>query len=277
MSDLEEIEEDVAEAKDDVAAPDNAIARILNQWVCETPKDLYIPPDALEVFLEVFEGPLDLLLYLIRKHNLDILDIPVAAITKQYLAYIDIMKFMKIEIIADYLEMAAVLAEIKSRMLLPRNNVEEEEEEDPRAKLVQRLQEYEQMKLAAEELDKIPRKERDIFTVSAAKPELSSCAPVPEVEFSDLLNAFKDVIKRLDLNSKHSIEKEPLSVRERMTIILSSLIEDKFMEFTKFFSKSEGRAGLVVTFIAILELVRDRNLELIQSEPYAPIYVRLAQ
>lgn len=275
MNDLES--EIISSEQAEASAPSNAIARILNEWVCETPKDLYIPPDALEVFLEVFEGPLDLLLYLIRKHNLDILDIPVATITKQYLAYIDLMKFMKIEIIADYLEMAAVLAEIKSRMLLPRNNVEEEEEEDPRARLVQRLQEYEQIKLAAEELDKIPRKERDIFTGSAAKPNMDFCAPVPEVDFAELMFAFKDVIKRLDLNSKHSIEKEPLSVRERMTIILSSLEEDKFMEFTRFFHRSEGRAGLVVTFIAILELVRDRNLELIQSEPYAPIYVRLVQ
>ncbi|MBT4963877.1 MAG: segregation/condensation protein A [Francisellaceae bacterium] len=259
------------------SAPENAIARILDEWVCEVPKDLYIPPDALEVFLEVFEGPLDLLLYLIRKHNLDILDIPVAVITKQYLAYIEIMQFVKIEVIADYLEMAAVLTEIKSRMLLPRNKVELEEEEDPRARLAQKLQEYEQMKLAAQDIDALPRKERDIFRGSIAQPESNIPAQMPELDFPDLLMAFKDVIKRLDLNSKHSIEREALSVRERMTIILSTLETDKFMEFSCFFYKSEGRAGLIVTFIAILELVRDCNLELIQSEPYAPIYVRLTQ
>ena len=187
------------------------------------------------------------------------------------------MKFVKIEIIADYLEMAAILVEIKSRMMLPRNNVEEEEEEeDPRAKLVRKLQEYEQIKKAAQDLDELPRKERDLFTGSITKIESDTSTIMAEVDFPELLAAFKDVIKRMDLNSKHSIEKEPLSVRERMTIILSTLEADKFTEFTHFFTKVEGRAGLIVTFIAILELVRDRHLELIQTEQYAPIYVRLA-
>lgn len=241
------------------------------------PHDLYIPPDAMLVFLEVFEGPLDLLLYLIRKNNLDILNIPVAEITKQYIGYIDLMQVLKLELVAEYLEMAAILIEIKSRMLLPKPKTEEEEEEDPRAELIRRLQEYERIKKAAINLDSIDRKERDIFIASAKPPVLEMKRPHPEVELEEVLQALADVLKRVDLQTAHNIERETLSVRDRMGIILSKLEDDKFVEFRNFFTAEEGRLGVVVTFLAILEMTRERILELVQSEQYAPIYVRLVQ
>jgi segregation and condensation protein A len=242
----------------------------------DLPADLYIPPDALRIFLEIFEGPLDLLLYLIRKNNLDILDIPVAAITKQYVDYIDFMDNMKIEIAAEYLEMAAILTEIKSRMLLPRTKHEEEIEADPRAELVRKLQEYEKIKFAATQLDAIPRKERDLFTVTAKPPDLKLHRVDPDVDLNEILLAFRDVLKRADLQTAHNIERETLSVRERMSIILSKLHDDKFVNFINFFTYEEGRIGVVVTFLAILEMVKEKILELVQSEQFAPIYVRLA-
>lgn len=240
------------------------------------PEDLYIPPDALEVFLEAFEGPLDLLLYLIRKQNLNILDIPVAEITRQYMEYIELMREMRFELAAEYLVMAAMLAEIKSRLLLP-NPAGEEDEDDPRAELIRRLQEYERFKKAAEELDELPRRWRDTFAASAKEPPLpSETKQIPEVQLQDLIFAFKEVLHRASLKTSHHVRRESLSVRERMTRVLESLQEGKFIPFYDCFDLDEGRAGVVVTFIAILELFRNSVIEVVQSEPFAPIYIKAA-
>ncbi len=237
------------------------------------PEDLYIPPDALEVFLEAFEGPLDLLLYLIKRQNLDILSLPVAEITRQYMQYIELMEDMRFELAAEYLLMAAMLAEIKSRMLLPRP-IELNDEDDPRAELIRRLQEYERFKKAAEDIDAIPRLERDIFTLSIQPPELQGEKPLPEVDLRDVLSAFKDVLRRADMFSHHHIRREALSVRERMSRVLQRLADNQFAEFTSLFSLQEGRAGVVVTLLAILQLVKERIIELVQSKPFAPIYLK---
>jgi len=248
---------------------------VSGQQVTAFPEDLYIPPDAMRVILEVFEGPLDLLLYLIKKHNLDILDIPVARITHQYIEYIELMQYTQLELVAEYLEMAALLAEIKSRMLLPKPKNMDEDEVDPRAELVRRLQEYEQIKVAAEKMAAMPRLGCDMFSSSVSIPDLSVAKVHPELDLTELLYAFKDVLKRADLQIAHNIEREVLTVRERMSRIMRQLQTDKFVNFVDFFDYSEGRLGLVVTFLAILELTREWVLELVQSEPFAPIYVRL--
>jgi len=239
------------------------------------PEDLYIPPDALEVFLEAFEGPLDLLLYLIKRQNLDILDIPIAHITAQYMQYIAMMEEMRFELAAEYLLMAAMLAEIKSRMLLPRPE-SENEEDDPRAELVRRLQEYERFRMAAENLDELPRMGRDTYISHAEPPELEKIKPLPEVDLRDLLLAFKDVLSRADMYTHHQIQREPLSVRERMSNVLAALKADSFTEFTSLFTIEEGRRGVVVTFMAVLELLKETLIDLVQSEPFAPIYVKAA-
>jgi segregation and condensation protein A len=239
------------------------------------PKDLYIPPDALEVFLEAFEGPLDLLLYLIKRQNIDILDIPIFDITKQYVEYIEMMQVMRIEIAGEYLVMAAMLAEIKSRMLLPRPT-ESEEEDDPRAELIRRLQEYERFKQAAEDIDELPRMERDIFMAKAALPELHHDRPLPEVDLRELLLAFKDAMARADMFSHHQIQREALSVRERMSLVLSKISADGFTDYTTLFSIEEGRRGVVVTLLAILELVKGQLIDMVQSEPYSPIHIKVA-
>jgi segregation and condensation protein A len=240
------------------------------------PKDLYIPPEALEVFLEAFEGPLDLLLYLIKRQNLDVLDIPIAEITRQYMEYVEMMKALNLELAADYLVMAAMLAEIKSRMLLPRP-VEAEDEEDPRAELVRRLQEYERFKQAAEDIDAMPRMNRDVFQAAAKTPDLKLVKPEPEVDMKELLLAFKEVLTRAEMFSHHHISRETLTVRERMSQVLSTLSPDKFTEFTTLFNPEEGRLGVVVTFLAILELIKESLVELIQTEPYEPIHVKVAE
>ena len=237
------------------------------------PQDLYIPPDALLVFLEAFEGPLDLLLYLIKRQNIDILNIPIAAITKQYMEYIHLMEKLELELAAEYLVMAAMLAEIKSRMLLPRP-VADDDEDDPRAELVRRLQEYEQFKQAAEDLDALDRLEREIHLTSIDLPKLEIDVPLPEVSLNDLMSAFRDVVNRAEQFASHHIEREPLSVRERMVIVLERISAEKFTNFADFFDPAEGRMGVVVSFIAILELLRESLIELVQSEPYAPIYVK---
>ena len=239
------------------------------------PEDLYIPPDALEVFMEAFEGPLDLLLYLIKRQNLDVLDIPISNITKQYMQYIDMMESMRFELAAEYLLMAAMLAEIKSRMLLPRPE-SEEDETDPRAELVRRLQEYERFKQAAENLDEIPRQERDSWVAKAEAPPLELTRPEPEVDLRELLIAFKDILNRVDISSSHMIQRETLSIREKMTDVLSSVSADGFTDFTSLFSFDEGRKGIVVTFMAILELLKGAMIDLVQSESFAPIYVKSA-
>ncbi len=239
------------------------------------PLDLYIPPDALEVFLDAFEGPLDLLLYLIKRQNLDILEIPVAAITDQYMAYVELMTELRLELAAEYLVMAAMLAEIKSRMLLPRAAAEDEEEEDPRAELIRRLQEYERFKNAALDLDALPRLERDHFPTQAAVPPGHSRRLPPAVDLREVLLALRDVMARADLFTRHRVERESLSLRERMSLVLDRLSSGEFVPFTDLFPLHEGRAGVVVTFLAILELTRSASLELVQAESFAPIHVRL--
>lgn len=244
------------------------------QPLMELPKDLYIPPDALEVFLEAFEGPLDLLLYLIRKHNLDILDIPIAEITRQYISYIDLMSSLQLELAAEYLVMAATLAEIKSRMLLPRPPSEEEEEEDPRAELVRRLQLYEQFKQAALDVDELPRQGRDTFDALALVPDWEKQKPHPEVDFQELLYALSDVLKRADMIQSHHVSFETITVREAMAYILNTINAQDFTEFKQLFQPETGRQGVIVTFLALLELLREAMIELVQSEPFAPIHVR---
>ncbi|MEM7563028.1 MAG: ScpA family protein [Pseudomonadota bacterium] len=237
------------------------------------PQDLYIPPDALLVFLEAFEGPLDLLLYLIKRQNIDILNIPIAAITRQYMEYIHLMENLELELAAEYLVMASMLAEIKSRMLLPRP-VESDDEDDPRAELIRRLQEYEQFKQAAEDLDALDRLEREIHLPNFDIPEFEIEMPQAEVSINDLMTAFRDVVNRAEQFASHHVEREPLSVRERMVVVLEKISAEEFTGFIDFFDPSEGRMGVVVSFIAILELLKESLIELVQSEPYAPIYVK---
>lgn len=244
--------------------------------VTQLPQDLYIPPHALKVFLEAFEGPLDLLLYLIRRQNLDILDIPIADITKQYVEYIEMMHELQLELAGEYLLMAAMLAEIKSRMLLPRSDEHEEDEDDPRAELVRRLQEYERYKKAAEDLNALPRMERDLFQGSADVTQRTRDVDPPDVSMQDLLLAFKDVLSRAEMFAHHHIQREPLSVRQRMSEVLSTLVSENFTDFSELFDPEEGRMGVAVTFIALLELLRERLIELVQAEPYSPIHIRAA-
>ncbi|PIQ43846.1 MAG: segregation/condensation protein A [Gammaproteobacteria bacterium CG11_big_fil_rev_8_21_14_0_20_46_22] len=254
--------------------PSDFVIKIKGQLITELPQDLYIPPEALEVFLETFQGPLDLLLYLIKKQNLDILDIPIADITEQYMGYVEIMKAINLELAAEYLVMAATLAEIKSRMLLPKSPHDEEMEDDPRAELVRRLQEYERFKRAAEDLDALPRQERDIFVANAEPVELSVVKKLPHIELNDMLKALRAVMRRAALQAHHHVQMEPLSIRERMSTILDTLSQSNFRAFTSFFSKKEGRLGVVVTFIAMLELMKVGMIEFVQAEPYAPIHLR---
>ncbi|EKD73028.1 MAG: hypothetical protein ACD_45C00478G0005 [uncultured bacterium] len=253
------------------------IAIIRGQALTILPKDLYIPPDAMEVFLEAFAGPLDLLLYLIKKQNLDILDIPIAEVTRQYMEYVELMKEISLELAAEYLVMAAILAEIKSRMLLPRPENHEGIEEDPRAELIRRLQEYERIKKAAEDLDRLPRHGRDTFTASADLPDMEVTQPKPTVSLQELLIALAEVIKRAELNASHQLHREPLSIHERMTRILSALQEKKFVSFSSLFTLTEGRPGVVVTFLAMLELLKDHLIEFVQTTPFAPIHLKVAE
>ncbi|HEY5760157.1 MAG TPA: segregation/condensation protein A [Steroidobacter sp.] len=244
----------------------------------QLPRDLYIPPDALQVFLTAFEGPLDLLLYLIRKQNLDILNIPIAEITRQYMKYIEVMAELQLELAGEYLLMAAMLAEIKSRMLLPRPAAAEgTEEDDPRAELVRRLQEYERFKKAAEDIDKLNRLERDNITASAELEERQIVKLLPDVTLKEMLDAFRDVLSRAEKFAHHHISRERLSQRERMTEILARLQTVAFFQFSELFKPEEGRMGVTVTFIAILELMKEGLIEIVQAEAYAPIHVRTAQ
>jgi segregation and condensation protein A len=249
-------------------------AIVQGQPLTQVPNDLYIPPDALEVFLEAFEGPLDLLLYLIRRQNLDILDIPIAEITRQYMAYIGMLEELQFELAAEYLVMAAILAEIKSRMLLPRPSGDDEDEDDPRAELVRRLQEYERFKQAAEDLDDLPREGRDFAVVEAFVTDRKVIQVPPEVDLQDMLEALRDVLARAELFTHHQIAMEPLSVRERMTAIIDRLRENPYLEFHQFFTAKEGRMGVVVTFLALMELTRERVVDLVQNNPLGQIYVK---
>jgi len=245
--------------------------------ITQLPRDLYIPPQALEVFLEAFEGPLDLLLYLIRRQNLDILDIPIAEITRQYMDYILLMQDLNLELAGEYLLMAAMLAEIKSRMLLPRSRDADEhaEEEDPRAELVRRLQEYERFKRAAEDVDALERMERDVFQVTAEVVDRKVVRLPPRVTLQEMLVAFRDVVQRAAMFAHHHVQREALSVRQRMSDVLSALESQGLVEFVGLFRPEEGRMGVTVTFVALLELMREGLIEVVQAEVYAPLHVRL--
>ncbi|WP_350297040.1 ScpA family protein [Limnohabitans sp. Rim8] len=253
-----------------------AVARLYDEPLFSMPADLYIPPDALEVFLEAFEGPLDLLLYLIRKQNFNIMDIPMAAVTRQYLTYVDEIRQHNLELAGEYLLMAAMLIEIKSRMLLPPKKVAEgQEPEDPRAELVRRLLEYEQMKLASMRLNEMPHFGRD-FIKAQVYIEQSLQPRFPDVHLVELQEAWRDILKRATLVQHHKISREELSVREHMSIVLRHLQGRKFVEFEHLFDPSRGTPVLVVTFIALLELAKETLIEITQAEAFAPIYVRLA-
>ncbi|MBV8802206.1 MAG: segregation/condensation protein A [Gammaproteobacteria bacterium] len=252
------------------------IAIVSGQALTSLPKDLFIPPNAMEVFLEAFEGPLDLLLYLIKKQNLDILNIPIAEVTRQYMDYVELMSQVSLELAAEYLVMAALLAEIKSRMLLPRPENAEGIEEDPRAELIRRLQEYERFKKVADELDQLPRQGRDTFVASAGIDNMVFEKPLPEVDLKELLLAFADVLKRAQLTASHQIQMEPLSVRERMTRLLSALEGKEFITFSSLFTLEEGRLGIVVSFLAMLELLKDHLIEFVQATPFGPIHLKAA-
>ena len=249
-------------------------ALVYGEAVTELPLDLYIPPDALEVFLEAFEGPLDLLLYLIRKQNIDILDIPVAEITRQYMGYVELMKTVRLELAAEYLVMAAMLAEIKSRMLLPRSAELEEQEDDPRAELIRRLQEYERFKSASEDLDELPRVGRDLHVPRLEAPGARARKLLPEVNLEELLVSMAQVLRRAEMFESHQISRETLSTRERMSDVLERLKHGGFVPFVELFRIEEGRLGVVVTFMAVLELIKESLVELVQNEPFAPIHVR---
>jgi segregation and condensation protein A len=242
--------------------------------ISQLPRDLYIPPQALEVFLEAFEGPLDLLLYLIRRQNLNILDIPLAEITRQYMQYIELMQELQLELAGEYLVMAATLAEIKSRMLLPRPKLAEESEEDPRAELVRRLQEYERYKRAAERIDALPRLERDVWGASAELKDRRVVRTLPQITLQELLIAFKEVVARAEMFAHHHVQRERLSVGERMSDILAALGTGGFLPFTQLFRPAEGRMGVTVTFVAILELMREGLIDIVQAQAYAPLHVR---
>ncbi len=268
---------DSAETGANTGAPEQSempFAIVQGKAYTELPKDLYIPPDALEVILEAFEGPLDLLLYLIRRQNIDILDINVAEITRQYMAYVEMMDAMHFELAAEYLVMAAMLAEIKSRMLLPRSSEGEEDEEDPRAQLIRRLQEYERFKVAAEDIDELPRTGREVFVASAQAPDRNLTRPEPEVEMREILLALSEVLRRADMFESHHVEKERLSTRERMTQVLDKLSHNQFMPFVQLFTVEEGRLGVVVTFLAVMELIKESLVEIIQSEDFGAIHVK---
>ncbi len=249
-------------------------AVVMGKAVTELPKDLYIPPQALEVFLEAFEGPLDLLLYLIRRQNLDILDVDVSEVTEQYMHYVDLMDAMQFELAGEYLLMASVLAEVKSRMLLPRSSDVDEDEEDPRAQLIRRLQEYERFKKAAADIDEMPRLGRDTWVGSGNPPDLNRARPDPDVDMRDLLLSLSEVLRRADMYEHHHVSREALSTRERMSQVLELLAGQQFVPFVSLFSATEGRLGVVVTFLAIMELIKESLVEIVQTESFGPIHIK---
>ncbi|MBM4192551.1 MAG: segregation/condensation protein A [Gammaproteobacteria bacterium] len=253
------------------------IALVQGEPVTQLPRDLYIPPQALEVFLEAFEGPLDLLLYLIRRQNLDILDIPLAEITKQYMNYIELMRELQLELAGEYMLMAATLAELKSRMLLPRSGDIVVDEVDPRANLVRRLQEYERFKQAAEGIDRLPRQERDTWAASAASEIRRPLSTIPQVALKEMILTFREVVSRAAMFQHHYVQRERLSVRARMADVLSAIEGGVFVNFKMLFKAEEGRMGVTVTFVAILELMREGLIEIVQTEAYGPLHVRAGQ
>lgn len=254
------------------------LALVRGEAVIEKPQDLFIPPDALEIILESFEGPLDFLLYLIRKQKFDISDLPIFEITAQYMEYVEVMRELKLELAAEYLVMAAMLAEIKSRILLPKHDFEDDAEEDPRAELVRRLQQYEVIKKAASELDELPRQDREFAEVNVVPPSAQNVEfAEPDVELAELVLAFSDILKRAAAFEHHSVSKEQLSTRERMSQILNYLNNHKgYVDFTKLFKVKEGKAGVVVTFLAVMELVKETLIDVSQSSVFGQIYVQSA-
>ena len=251
-------------------------AMVHGEPLSEIPTDLYIPPEALKVFLEAFEGPLDFLLYLIKRQNLDIVNIPIAKITEQYMRYIDLMEDLQLDLAGEYLLMAAMLAEIKSRMLLPRPIEEGDDEDDPRAELVRRLQEYERYKQAAEDINNLPRYEREIFGTIVEFPDRKSSKQQPDVSMDSLLRVFAEVLARADMYTHHRIQREALSVRERMTMVLDKINADDFIYFKELFAVEEGRGGVIVALLAILELLKESLIEMVQNEINGPIYIKAA-
>jgi len=260
-----------------IAQGEMPFAIVEGEPITQLPRDLYIPPHALEVFLEAFEGPLDLLLYLIRRQNIDILNIPIAEISKQYVQYIELMSEVQFELAGEYLVMAATLAEIKSRMLLPRSAVEEEDEEDPRAELVRRLQEYERFKQAAEDIDSLERLERDVVVAEAEVVERKTVTKLPDITLKELLVVFQQALQRSEIFAHHHVQREALSVRERMSAVLVTLRGEQYADFATLFDPAEGRMGVTVTFLAILELLKESLIDVVQAEPFGPIHVRAAQ
>jgi segregation and condensation protein A len=281
VNEQQEIETENAFDAGDIESPpqqgEMPFAIVEGEPVTEMPRDLYIPPQALEVFLEAFEGPLDLLLYLIRRQNIDVLDIPIADITRQYMEYIHLMQELDLELAGEYLLMAAMLAEIKSRMLLPRSSENGQEEEDPRAELVRRLQEYERFKRAAEDMDRLPRLERDVHQAIVELTHRQVVRILPEVALQEMLVAFKDVVQRASMFAHLHVRRETLSVRQRMSEVLALLDGPDLVEFVRLFSPEEGRMGVTVTFAALLELLREGLIEIVQTEPYQPLHVRRAE
>jgi segregation and condensation protein A len=264
-----------AQSTDELTVQENLpLAKVGGQPVTEIPQDLFIPPEALEVFLDAFEGPLDLLLYLIRKQNIDILDINISDITAQYMEYVELMKTTRFELAAEYLVMAAMLAEIKSRSLLPRHNEDEEEEDDPRAELIRRLQEYERFKQAAENIDELPRVGREIIVAQARDDEFDRVIQHPDVDLRELLLAMADVMRRAEMFEHHHISREVLSTRERMSHVLSKVKYGQTLRFEDLFDLEEGKMGVVVTFLAVMELVKESLLELVQTDAFEPIHVK---
>jgi segregation and condensation protein A len=263
-----------ARRQDGLRQEEMPFAFVAGKAVTDLPKDLYIPPDALEVFLEAFEGPLDLLLYLIKRQNIDILEINVSDITDQYISYVELMEAAQFELAAEYLVMAAMLAEIKSRILLPRTSDEDEEEEDPRAQLIRRLQEYERFREAAESLDEYPRLERDIHLASVEAPKLEREIPQPDVDLKEILQAFATVLRRSDLFEHHHIQRDSLSTREKMSQILLTISDNQFTPMLSLLRRDEGRMGVVVTFLAIMELIKEALIDIAQSEPFGPIHIK---
>jgi segregation and condensation protein A len=260
-----------------IAQSEMPFAVVEGEPITELPRDLYIPPHALEVFLEAFEGPLDLLLYLIRRQNINILDIPIVEITRQYVHYIELMNEMQFELAGEYLLMAATLAEIKSRMLLPRLQEEEQEEADPRADLVRRLLEYERFKQAAGDIDSLERLERDNVIAGADTSNMPRLTKLPDITLKELLIVFQQAMTRSQMFAHHHVQREPLSVRERMSAVLLSLEGERYMDFSELFDPTEGRVGVVVTFLAVLELLKGSLIDLVQAEAFGPIHVRAAQ
>ena len=250
------------------------LAFIAGEAITEVPKDLYIPPDALEIFLEAFEGPLDLLLYLIKRQNIDILEINVAEITDQYMAYVELMEASQFELAAEYLVMAAMLAEIKSRILLPRHEEEGTEEDDPRMELIRRLQEYERYKEAAQKINDLPRMDRNYYLAKAMLPVIERVTPDPDVDLQDMLISLARVLRRADMFEHHHIQLETLSTREKMSEILIRISEHKFVPLVSLLVKEEGRLGIVVTFLAVMELMKDSLIEIVQTDPFGPIHLK---